>query len=858
MKKISKNKKTKQSKKARKLKAQKSTQTRVVQKQVQETSLTHEQYGELKSAPSVQSKRAKRKQGRQPSQAKKAAAGAKALGLEQSTVAPLREDSVAFQEEKKKQEFATQAVSQDLSAAAASTFTSAPNRAALFCFLGIFACMLLLESTRFKAYFEGESGEYPILRTVGEYVSQGAEMTGIAPFMQSLGKFTQDMSQEFLVQADVPLAEQWGKAREFYATIWDAQPKEDVTAQKTEQKPESNIETGPKADSELSPEPIPAPVPKPDADVSPKVAESESEEESVEIELLPEYAFYDATRATAAPSAQGIEEYLTKLPNYGKRLKILIIGDSMMMEGLGPTLQKALRQRKDIEVVREGRYSSGLSKPDFFNWPENLKKLLIKHNPDMLIISLGANDTQDIMVGKRRFQIDTEGWERVYAIRVINFLELATENNRKVLWVSLPVMGRMPYANRTRLINAITEDMSSFYPAVSYENIEHLLTQNGKYTSFIKGKDNKTIRLRSKDNIHVSTAGGQILTNYILPYADERVNVIRMEEVGGNPFIPVAGKANTVRFSSVSRKKDVEYVVYLPEPRHTESSASSDALQNTMDLMQHEAHPVPQNIWAVQNLQAKAKQMGGVSVQQIVLQSLQENSPAQEGTVQNIERFPVLYLLHGATGHAKDWNTYLGKELQALANEKRVILVAPEAEDFGWYADSALLEQNQIESFMMEELLPQVDMLFPTNGKRALAGLSMGGHGAMTLGFKYPKQFTSVASISGVLDIRLHPEQWKLAEVFGVKASNETVWSKHSAAYLMEKSKKNAHPKQILITTGLQDSLVLADNQSAQVLLEKKAIPFEYVELEGGHDWEFWQQEIPKLLRKQADFLYQE
>ncbi len=729
-------------------------------------------------------------------------------------------------------------VAEKASCALIPSAPSTSNALVFFCFLAICACMLIFESRRFTTYLEGESGEYPLLRSVSEAIDTVAEQSGIGPLMQWVGQWTTNLSQEYIIVADKSFQEQWQSAQNFYGSLLGfsmaEQQKSIPSPQETSVKNVVEQQTIAAAPTESSSEKSDVTSPQISEKSSDSVAEKKQEESLEAKQASAHYAYYDASRVVAAPSAQGIEEYLTHLPDYGKKIKILLIGDSMMMEGLGPTLQKALRKRHDVEVVREGRYSSGLSKPDFFNWPENLKKLLEKHAPDMLIISLGANDTQDIMVGKKRFRIDTDGWEKVYAIRVLNFLELATENNRKVLWVSLPIMGPMPYGNRTKLINAITADMSAFYPAVAYENIEHLLTKNGKYTSFIKDKDNKTIRLRSKDNIHVSTAGGHILTRHILPYAEERLARIRMEHVQKNPFIPVPGKANTVQFSSTARQKMTEYVVYLP------ASEKSDNAQ---------ALPI-----LLQSIQEKDASFS--SVQSLIQQTLQSDVLAQSAEKKAEERFPVLYLLHGATGHAKDWNAHMGQELQHIANEKRVIIVAPEAEEYGWYVNSPNVSHNQLETFVTQELIPHVDMLFPTNGKRSVAGLSMGGHGAVTLGFKHPKLFQSVASVSGVLDIRLHKNSWKIAELLGAYEENTALWNKNSAAYLMEKSTSGKRPQQILISTGLQDGLVLEDNQKAVSVLEKKKLNFEYQELTGEHSWVFWAQEMPRQLRKQADFLH--
>lgn len=53
---------------------------------------------------------------------------------------------------------------------------------------------------------------------------------------------------------------------------------------------------------------------------------------------------------------------------------VLLVGDSMMMEGFGPVLQRTLRKRPDLDVVREGKYSTGLSRQDYFVWPAQLEE----------------------------------------------------------------------------------------------------------------------------------------------------------------------------------------------------------------------------------------------------------------------------------------------------------------------------------------------------------------------------------------------------------------------------------------------------------------------------------------------------
>ena len=216
-------------------------------------------------------------------------------------------------------------------------------------------------------------------------------------------------------------------------------------------------------------------------------------------------------------------------------------------------------------------------------------------------------------------------------------------------------------------------------------NIEHLLTdEKGKYTTFYKDKNNKSIRLRSQDLIHVSNEGGEILTTYVMPNVNAHINSLYAEEMG-NIYPPVAGMANHVVFTSTLRQKQVEYLIWLPETEKKLAKQPQAPLDTTKAL---------------------AQQLDN-------------------------KRYPVLYLLHGAYGSAEDWNPQIGKKLQEIATKKKVIIVAPSCEPFGWYVDSPLVKENQIASFLIKELIPHIDTLYPTNKRRAIAGLSMGGHGAL-------------------------------------------------------------------------------------------------------------------------------
>lgn len=782
------------------------------------------------------------------------------------------------------------------------------SRKSLFLYVGIFFCMLFFEEARLTPLFERGGADYPFLLTVNQYLHEIGEKTKIYSFNSFVHeKFSNLAGEDFLSASQnmIPKIAAWwedyqqtkfapaqevaeqeptereqavieenGQEEKFTAnepttekplteelaveTSVQKEPAENEPAQAelvheqaAEEKSaeraqtENNLaeavqKTAPKtvlknseentqentADNaifaselntqeEQAEQAAPTPVIETGSEPAKSVAAAEDTPKS----LQENYTYnaynypFNASLVTAPNTDNGIASYAVRIPDYGKKKRVLIIGDSMMMEGLGPTLHNRLRKRDNLDVHREGKYSSGLSRPDFYNWFENLPLMLETYQPDLLIMSLGANDTQDIVIDKKRYFIDTKEWAEMYLQRAKDFIALADNGKRQIIWVSLPVMGKEPYFTRTKCISKLQEEASKTVANARFINIEHLLTENGKYTTFYTGKNNQSIRLRSKDLIHVSSEGGEILTDYVLPSVDNDLAELYAKDVPVC-YPPVAGMANLVVFTSALRQKQVEYYVWLPETK------------TSLTKPQNETGKTPLNV--------------------------QKTIQAQFGN----KRYPVLYLLHGATDSAKIFVEKMGRDLQEIATSKNVIIVAPSCEPYGWYVDSPLVADNQIASFITKELIPHIDSLYPTTNKRAIAGLSMGGHGALLLGFQNRNLFQSMASVSGVLDIREHKNNWKIKNLLGeLVLENQQIWEEHAVNALIGKKWPATSPRHIIVVAGTNDKLTLSENRTANDLFHKRGFHIEYIEAEGTHDWAFWEKYIPETLAKQADFL---
>jgi S-formylglutathione hydrolase FrmB len=220
-------------------------------------------------------------------------------------------------------------------------------------------------------------------------------------------------------------------------------------------------------------------------------------------------------------------------------------------------------------------------------------------------------------------------------------------------------------------------------------------------------------------------------------------------------------------------------------------------------------------------------------------------------------RYPVLYLLHGLFGHYDNWATKT--KLADYASHYSLIIVTPEGGD-GWYTDSATVASDKYETYMIEELIPDVQHRYRTiesRAGRAIAGLSMGGYGALKFGVKYPEKFVFVGSMSGAFgaaswtesDLRGLAAIWRtLSPVFGPADSPTRPANDLYKLYRELSAERVASLPYVYLDCGTEDQLLSGNRAFVDILLTKK-IPHEYRQLPGTHAWTYWDAQVQEVLR---------
>ena len=196
--------------------------------------------------------------------------------------------------------------------------------------------------------------------------------------------------------------------------------------------------------------------------------------------------------------------------------------------------------------------------------------------------------------------------------------------------------------------------------------------------------------------------------------------------------------------------------------------------------------------------------------------------------------YPILYLLHGAGDDNNSWlsNTTQygmthGGNAAAIAakyvkaNGVPMIIVMPDAQ-MTFYT-------GEFETYLHNELMPTVESAYKFNGKRAVAGLSMGGFGTLYHALMYPSKFTYAYAMSPASSYDLF--KWMVDQ-----QSNKSVFPPFS------------------IEVGNQDTTVGNDEtKRCADYMASQGISVEYIARDGGHTWDFWRACLPKALQKAGE-----
>jgi hypothetical protein len=197
--------------------------------------------------------------------------------------------------------------------------------------------------------------------------------------------------------------------------------------------------------------------------------------------------------------------------------KVFIVGDSDAGT-FGPYLQTLLDGTGVVETQLDYKVSSGLARPDFFDWPAEIDRKLPEVNPDIVVATFGGNDAQGLADGTGEFIIgdpvaNEAEWTAEYQSRVGAVMDQLTEGGRTLIWVGIPNDDNPEVTARMAIQDQAAKAAAAERPEVIFiDTWKRFSGRDGNWAEFvIDPRDGEGKDVRADDGFHLNQTGAEIL-----------------------------------------------------------------------------------------------------------------------------------------------------------------------------------------------------------------------------------------------------------------------------------------------------------------------------------------------------------
>ena len=194
--------------------------------------------------------------------------------------------------------------------------------------------------------------------------------------------------------------------------------------------------------------------------------------------------------------------------------RILVIGDALG-GGLGAGLSRMAEPEPRFEIVNRFQETSGLARPEVYDWPASLPKIMEGKDFNAVVVLLGAYDRQAIREGDFRLVFNTPEWKAAYEARIDELLDVLNAAGLKVFWVAIPPMGDALYERDMQVLAALQKQEATAKGATYVDLRANFLGPDGAYTDTGPDDTGEIRKLRTRDGVAFMRQGnsrfGQLL-----------------------------------------------------------------------------------------------------------------------------------------------------------------------------------------------------------------------------------------------------------------------------------------------------------------------------------------------------------
>jgi hypothetical protein len=194
-------------------------------------------------------------------------------------------------------------------------------------------------------------------------------------------------------------------------------------------------------------------------------------------------------------------------------LRVLTAGDSFA-QPLGYELNAYANRYKMMMTQLDFKLSTGLTRPDFFDWPARLRAIMAQRPaPEVIVFVIGGNDTQNMWNAHRVFVRRTPDWQAEYTRRAAEVMDIVGSGGARLFWVNMPIM-RDPERNEivkhmNEAVVAAVEERSWVHYVDTYTLFQDA---DGAFATYLPDEKGVMVQVRQNDGVHLTWAGNGWVT----------------------------------------------------------------------------------------------------------------------------------------------------------------------------------------------------------------------------------------------------------------------------------------------------------------------------------------------------------
>jgi uncharacterized protein len=193
---------------------------------------------------------------------------------------------------------------------------------------------------------------------------------------------------------------------------------------------------------------------------------------------------------------------------------VLVVGD-FIAGGLAEGLTDAFAQLPGVRVVARTNGSSGFVREDFYNWSTEIGSIVDTEKPVAVIMMIGSNDRQKMLVDGQKVDIRSENWDKQYAARTAAFATAVKTKNIPLYWVGMP-----PFRSRSMATDmlALNDEYRRAAESVSGTFVDiwdGFVDAEGNFLTRGPDVNGQDSQLRSNDGINMTRDGKRKMAFYV-------------------------------------------------------------------------------------------------------------------------------------------------------------------------------------------------------------------------------------------------------------------------------------------------------------------------------------------------------